>query len=41
MESRRESLRLYRQDITDIDEQEHDLVMGTLRFEWDVSQVLR
>ena len=41
MESRTESLRLYRQDITDIDEQEHDLVMGTLRFEWDVSQVLR
>ena len=41
MESRTESLRLYRQDITDVDVQEHDLVMGTLRFEWDVSQVLR
>ena len=40
MENRMESLILYRQEINDIDEIEFDLVMGTLRFEWDVYKIL-
>ena len=40
MENRMESLVLYQQEINDIDETEFDLVMGTLRFDWDVYKIL-
>ena len=40
MENRMESLVLYQREINDIDETEFDLVMGTLRFDWDVYKIL-
>ena len=38
-DNRTESLALFRKEVTEVAEQEFDLVMGTLRFDWDVYKV--
>ena len=40
IESRTESLSLFREEVTEVEEEEFDLAMGTLRFDWDVYSVL-
>ena len=39
-DNRTESLALFRKEVTEVAEEEFDLVMGTLRFDWDVYKVL-
>ena len=39
IESRVESLALFRKEVTELEEEEFDLAMGTLQFDWDVRDV--
>ena len=39
-DNRTESLALFRKEVTEVAKQEFDLVMGTLRFDWDVYRAL-
>lgn len=40
VDNRTESLALFRKEVTDVEEEEFDLAMGTLQFDWDVSKRL-